>query len=151
MQACLYNTRAWALGEKEQKAAEADGPDWGGGGGVHLRSCIIWTAATSLQEVPIPHDIAEPKVSDLDIAVGVQQQVLWLQIPVDHHVAVAVLHARNDLLEELAGLILPEPAFLYNVVKKLSCLWPTSCSEYHKLQVAACRDTMRFGSVLPKY
>lgn len=43
------------------------------------------------------------KVSNFDIIGGVQEQVLRLEIPVDHHMSVAVVHARDDLLEETAS------------------------------------------------
>lgn len=36
--------------------------------------CIIRTATGSLQERPIGHDVAQPKVSDLDIQVIIQQE-----------------------------------------------------------------------------
>lgn len=88
----------------------------------HLRCCIIWAATASLQEVPIPHDIAQPKVSYFHIHLAVQEQVLRFQIPVHHHVAVAIFHTRNDLLEKASCLFLEEPAFLNNVIKQLSSL-----------------------------
>lgn len=48
------------------------------------------------------------KVSEFDIVVRVEQQVLRLQIAMHHHVRVAVLHARDDLLEEAARLVLAQ-------------------------------------------
>jgi hypothetical protein len=42
--------------------------------------------------------------------------------PVHHHVAVAVLHPRYDLLEEVARLVLGQPSLLDDVVKQLATL-----------------------------
>lgn len=46
------------------------------------------------------------KISYLCIHVCIQQHVLWLQVPVHHHVPVAVIHCREDLLEKAASLCL---------------------------------------------
>lgn len=43
------------------------------------------------------------------------------------HVAVAVLDARHNLLEEVAGLILQQPPLLHDVIKQLPCLQYNSC------------------------
>ena len=40
------------------------------------------------------------KVSNLDIQVLVQQQVLWFEVAMDDHVPMAVVDAWDDLLEE---------------------------------------------------
>ena len=50
------------------------------------------------------------RVGDLPCAVNVfrasdNEDVLWLEVSVHHHVAVAVLHPRDDLLEEPASII----------------------------------------------
>ena len=39
-----------------------------------------------------------------------------------YHVAMAILDPTDDLLEELPGIVLEEPAFLHDVVKQLSRL-----------------------------
>jgi hypothetical protein len=46
--------------------------------------------------------------------------------PVHDHVPVAVLHPRDDLLEEVPRLVLRQPALLNNVVKQLATLQATS-------------------------
>ncbi len=71
---------------------------------AHLRSSIVGTATAGLQKVPISHDIAEAKVSNLDVHFAVQKQVLWLEVSVHHHVAMAILHTRRYLLEKAACL-----------------------------------------------
>lgn len=71
----------------------------------HLRSSIVWTAAAGFQEMPISHDIAQAKISNLDVHLAVQQQVLWLEIPVHHHIAMAVFHTRCNLLKESASFL----------------------------------------------
>lgn len=71
----------------------------------HLRSSIVWTATAGFQEMPISHDIAQAKISNLDVHLAVQQQVLWLEISVHHHVAMAVFHTRCNLLKESASFL----------------------------------------------
>jgi hypothetical protein len=44
--------------------------------------------------------------------------------PVHHHVSMAVLHAADDLLEEVARLILGQAPLLHNVIKQLATLHP---------------------------
>ena len=56
----------------------------------------------------------------------------------DHHVAVAVLHTRNDLLEELPRLILHQPALLHNIVKELSGL----CRDMESVKIWTCPYTI---------
>lgn len=72
--------------------------------------------------MPIPHDIAQPKVSYLDIHLAIQQQILRLEVPMHHHVTMTVFHPRNDLLEETPCFFLEQPSLFDNVVKELSSL-----------------------------
>lgn len=46
------------------------------------------------------------EVSDLGVHVGVQQDVLGLEVPVHHHVPVAVVHGGDDLLKQPSALLL---------------------------------------------
>lgn len=46
----------------------------------------------------ITHDIIEPKISNLNIAPGVQKQILMLQVSADNHIVVEMLHTRDYLL-----------------------------------------------------
>ena len=43
---------------------------------------------------------AKPKVDDLDVSVGIEQDVLGLDVAVDQKVFVAVVHGRDDLAKE---------------------------------------------------
>lgn len=43
------------------------------------------------------------EVGYLGILVGVQKDVLGLQVSVDHHVSVTVVHSRDNLLEKAAS------------------------------------------------
>ena len=73
---------------------------------TYLRSSIVGAATAGLQEMTITHDITQPKICNLDIHLAVQKEVLGLQVSVDHHVAVAVLYPRGDLLKEAACFFL---------------------------------------------
>jgi len=70
--------------------------------------------------VPVPHHVGQAKVGDLDGQTRVQQQVLGLEVAVHDHVAVAVLDAADDLLEEAARLVLRQAALLDDVVEQLA-------------------------------
>ena len=88
----------------------------------YLGSSIIGTATAGLQKVAISHDIAQAKIGDLDIHFAVQKQILWLEVSVHNHIAMAVLYTRCDLLKEAASFLLKQSAFLDNVVKQLASL-----------------------------
>jgi hypothetical protein len=65
------------------------------------------------------HDGGEAEVRHLDGAEVVQQDVLGLEVAVDHAPLVAELHRRLDLSEQVARAVLPlEPA--------------RCCSPYHQ-------------------
>ena len=64
---------------------------------THLGGCVVGGSAGGFEEVSISHDVGEAKVSDLDVAFGVQQQVFGFKVSVNHHVAMAILHTRNYL------------------------------------------------------
>jgi hypothetical protein len=49
--------------------------------------------------------LGEAKVSDLDVEVFVEEEVLGLEVAMDDHGAMAELDASDDLLEELARLV----------------------------------------------
>ena len=72
--------------------------------------------------MPVAHDVAQTKIGNLHVGLGVQEQVLGLEIPVHHHVAVAVLHAGDDLLEEVPGFVFAQAAFLDDVVEEFATL-----------------------------
>jgi len=49
---------------------------------------------------------AQPKINDLQLIIEIYQNVLGLQVPVCNPITMKILHCRDDLLEEAAGLIL---------------------------------------------
>ena len=80
----------------------------------------------------IAHDVRQAEVCYLDVHLGVQQQVLRLQVAVHHHVAMAVLHPGDDLLVEVTRLVLVQPPLLHYVVKQLSSLSASIRLPLHK-------------------
>uniref|UniRef100_A0A1I8I6A6 ABM domain-containing protein n=1 Tax=Macrostomum lignano TaxID=282301 RepID=A0A1I8I6A6_9PLAT len=88
--------------------------------GDYLRGGVVRAAAAGAQELAIGHDVGEAEVRDLHIQIGVQQQVLRLEVAVHDHVLVAVVHPGYDLLEEAARLLLAQVMPLNNVVKQLA-------------------------------
>jgi len=67
---------------------------------------VVRRAAAGRQEVAVAHQVRQAKVGDLDLVVVREQQVLGLEVAVHHHVSVAVLDARDDLLHDLASFVL---------------------------------------------
>ena len=115
---------------KGQRAAEERVEDNSAGPDVHLgarvqlagddlRRRVVRGPAARPQELPVSHHVGEAEVSDLHIERLVQQQVLRLEVPVHHVVAVAVVHAADDLLEEPPGVLLLQLAVLHDVVEQL--------------------------------
>lgn len=82
-----------------------------GGGGWGSRLCVLYgcSAATLRRRWLRLWNAAggsHTKISYLCIHVCIQQHVLWLQVPVHHHVPVAVIHSREDLLEKAPSFCL---------------------------------------------
>ena len=86
----------------------------------HLGRCIVGATAAGFQEIAIRHDIAETKVGNLDILIGIDEQVFWLQITVDDLVPVTIFHGADDLLKELTRLVIITPSLSHEVVEKFS-------------------------------
>jgi hypothetical protein len=69
------------------------------------------------------------KVSYLSVHLGIQQHILWLQVPMDNHMPVTVIHGRQDLLEE------PARFHLFNLAsRKRSCIKTIWGIIYYALQ-----------------
>ena len=51
---------------------------------VKIRNGAHMLTAGSLQEVAVPHDVGQAEVCNLHMQLGVQQQVLRLEVPVHH-------------------------------------------------------------------
>ncbi len=83
---------------------------------------VVRAPAGRFEEVVVPHQRGETKVRDLDLVVGIEEQVLRLEVPVADEASVAVVQARNDLLEEGEGLAGREPSLTHKVIEELSSL-----------------------------
>lgn len=68
-----------------------------------------WNMSWNLEIIPHCETVLETillvltKVGYLGILVGIQQDILRLQVSVDYHVSVAVVYSRNNLLEKTAS------------------------------------------------
>ena len=69
----------------------------------YFRGSVVGTSATCFEEVAVLDLTRETEVGNLHVQVIVEQDVFWLEIPVDYLKFVAVFDARHDLLEEAAG------------------------------------------------
>lgn len=91
----------------------------------------------------VTHDVGEPKIGYFDTELAVQEQVFRLEVTMHDHVAMAVLHARNDLLKKQSRLLLLQTTLFYNVVKKLARLlvqWVCH-HHHHKERCKGCLTT----------
>ena len=93
-----------AVGELHEDAA--DGPDVDGGGVVggveqQLRGAVPPCHHVLRHHVALGGGARQPEVADLEVAVGVQQQVAGLEVPVDHVGGVDVLEPAKDLVQEV--------------------------------------------------
>lgn len=105
-----------------------------------LRAGVVWAAAARLEELAAALESGHAKVGNLDVALAVEEQVLGLEVAVADVEPVAVVDARDDLLEVVQRLVRAELALLHEVVKQL----PAG----HVLhdQVPARRQSVREGA-----
>ena len=59
-------------------------------------------------------------VVDLDVLLVVRKEIFWLEVAMDDAEFVELLDARDDLVQELGGLHLPEALAVHNVLKQLA-------------------------------
>jgi hypothetical protein len=64
--------------------------------------------------------ISEAKISDDDVSMLVQEQVLKLEIPMDNFLLVDVPDARDELGEEFCGIAFSQVAMGEDVVEKFA-------------------------------
>ena len=73
----------------------------------HLRGHVLSAAAERVGQRVARHVLfRKPEIGDLDVPVHIDQQVLWLQVPVDDALLVQVLEAVQDFQEVEFGLFL---------------------------------------------
>ena len=69
----------------------------------NFRGGVVGTSATRFEEVAVLDLTRETEVGNLDIQVVVEQDVFWLEIPMNDLEFVAIFDAGHDLLEEPTG------------------------------------------------
>ena len=69
----------------------------------NFRGGVIGASATRFEEVAVFDLTRETEVGNLDVQVVVEQDVFWLEIPVNDLEFVAILDAGHNLLEEPTG------------------------------------------------
>jgi hypothetical protein len=108
----------------EREENDADAPHIGALAVVlasqnNLRAGVVRRAARRVQERIALHQLCHAKVGDLDLVVGIQQKVLWLQVAVADAVQMAVLKPHDDLRGEAERLLACYAALLDDVVEQL--------------------------------
>ena len=103
---------------------------------TYLGSSIARTSTCSFKCLPRLIHVTEPEIDHLQLAVKVNQEVLWLQIAMADTQFVDVVHTSYQLLEVLGSSLLFQLLILDNHVKELA-----SAGELHdQVQVFLCLD-----------
>ena len=68
-----------------------------------FRGSVIGASATRFEEVAVLDLTRETEVGNLHVQIVVEQDVFWLEIPMDNLEFVTIFDAGHDLLEEPAG------------------------------------------------
>ena len=83
----------------------------------HLGRHVLWRAAA--RECSARHVLGKPKVADFDVAHGVEQDVLGLQVAVDVVLGVQRLQREDDVPRVKASALLGEPAVFEQLQEQL--------------------------------
>lgn len=110
----------------------------------HLGRRVRRTAAPGAEPLAWCESVAEPKVGDLDVHLGVQEKVLGLEVPVGHPGPVAVLDGGEYLGEGGARPGLPHAAVAGYVVEYLA---PARVLAHHVEHVLRLHDLVKFHDV----
>lgn len=76
-----------------------------------FRSSVVGRTTRCREIFTIVHDIAEPKISNLDVIIVIDEDILQLQVAMCHQIPVAVIDACHDLLEISLGFLFWQLAF----------------------------------------
>mmetsp|Transcript_26940 Transcript_26940/g.75743 ORF Transcript_26940/g.75743 Transcript_26940/m.75743 type:complete len:310 (-) Transcript_26940:208-1137(-) len=115
----------WQRPAKQRVEDDTAGPHIDLGTGVEMPAddlgrSIVGRPAGCPQKVPVPHQVGKAKVGNFDVQIGIQQEILRLQVAMGNLLEVAVLDSRNDLVEEVAGLVSRQASFGHDVIEQLS-------------------------------
>eukprot|EP00158_Paraphelidium_tribonemae_P006027 Partr_v1_DN27636_c0_g1_i2_m65048 len=81
---------------------------------------IIRRSTTSLEKVPVGHQIGQAKVGQLDVPIPVQQNILGLQVPMHDIMTMTEIHGRYYLLKQPTRVPLGHLAILNNQIEELT-------------------------------
>lgn len=83
-------------------------------------SGIIRTSAAGSEKVPVSHEVAETEIGNFDIEIGIQQEVLRLEIAMNDFLKMAIFDTGYNLMEEIPRFVGGKAAFGNNVVEEFS-------------------------------
>jgi hypothetical protein len=99
-------------------------------------SSIIWTSTARSEKVSIAHEVGKPEISDFDVKVGIEEQVLGFEIAMNNFLKVTIFHPGNDLMKKVSGFIGREASLGYNIIKELTAGYVL----VHKEDISGCID-----------
>ena len=123
-------------------ASPSPSPSLTSSAATYLRRRIVRAPTARAQEMTLGHEIPEAEIRDLDRPKVIHEDVLRLQVPVHHHVAMAELDARHNLLEDSPSLPFRQATPLCDVVKELAVLGVLHDQEDVPGKVAQKRNEM---------
>jgi hypothetical protein len=65
----------------------------------HLWCSIAWRTTCRFEKLPILKSIAETEVDNFDVPVIIEQQILWLEITMNHVHFMDLLYTRKNLMK----------------------------------------------------
>ena len=100
----------------------------------HFRSKILWRATEGISHaISRLLDLGEAKISELKVALAIEEHILWLQVSVDDPVDVEVLECEDDLSGVKACPVLRESNLVAKMEEELAAIQEV-CDEVEALR-----------------
>ena len=92
----------------------------------HLGAQVLWRPTKRVRSLIFPDDFGQTEISNLDMAIHVNENILWLYVTVNYIFVVKVLEAEQNLTHVKLCKSLRKFPLLKQVAKKF-----TSCTDIH--------------------
>ena len=103
----------------------------------YLRSNICWSATLFRDLLVFLNNSAYAKITNLNIAIFIQKNIVKLDVSVEHRPAMAVSDTKSYLLEYSSSLALIESPSLFNELQQIST---TSILHHHEQVLGRFKD-----------
>jgi hypothetical protein len=86
----------------------------------NLRAHVLWRPTEGMRALFFGNNFAETEVRQLEVPIDVNENVLWLDISIDHIEVMEVLETQQELSEVKFGLWLGELLYVSEMEEHLS-------------------------------